>query len=105
VVGSEASGRSPTAVYDQESGGHFRFSGKVTRPKVSVYDHDRGCYLTGRLATMFDHGTGAHLQLRVEKGRFEGYDFASSSHFSGRVAGTWISVYDHQTGGFHNYSV
>jgi hypothetical protein len=105
VVGWEASGRSPSVVYDQDAGGHFRFGGKVSRAKVSVYDYDRGCYLSGRLASLYDHGTGAHVQLKVERGRFEGYDFASSTHFSGRVAGTSISVYDYQTGGFHNYSV
>jgi hypothetical protein len=105
IVGSAVSGRAPTAVYDQDAGAHFRFSGKVAPEKVSVYDHERGCYLAGQLPSLFDHGTGAHVRLLVQRDRFEGYDYASASYFSGRMAGTGISVHDHQTGGFHNYVV
>jgi hypothetical protein len=105
VVGSAASGRVPSAVYDQDARGHFKFGGQVSRGQVSVFDQERNCYLIGRLPLMYDYGTGAHVQLRVDGARFEGYDYASSAHFSGGVAGTSISIFDNQTGGFHNYAV
>lgn len=105
MVGSTASGRSPTSVWDQDASSSFLFGGRVARGAVSVYDHDRGCYVSGQLPALYDHGTGAHVQVAVDRGTFHGYDHASSSHFTGRIAGTAISVFDYQTGGFHNYVV
>ena len=81
-------------------------SGTVDHSKVSVYDHAKGCYLSGNLPSLFHYGENAHIQLVVGDGqKFKGFDYDTSSHFSGNVSGKSISLYDYEAGQYFNYSL
>lgn len=92
------------AVYDFKQSKHIIFSGSISNASVSIYDHDRGCHITGTIPGLYDHGIGGHIQLTINGNAFKGYDFHSGSHFSGTINGTNISIYDFQESTHFNYN-
>lgn len=105
LIGSLQAG----AIYDFTEGHYHSFSGHVGLDKVSVFDYTASCYTTGTgesgRFSLFHYGSSAHVDMRVEENKFQGYDSASASRFSGTVTGKAIALYDHGTACFHDYSL
>ena len=99
------SGNKASAVYDYTQSKHIGISGNVDVNSVSIYDHDRGCYVSGNPSNLYDYGNSAHIQLKINDNQFSGYDYCSSSHFSGTVNKNSVIIYDYETSSHHNYSV
>lgn len=93
-----------SSVYDFEEGRHISFSGTVRDGRISAYDYDRSCHISGTLPNLYDYGDSHHIQLKIEGSSFKGYDYGSSQHFSGKVNGHSISLYDYGTSSYYNYS-
>ena len=98
-------GANGSSVYDYSQSKHINISGDVGDQNVNVYDHDRGCHVSGSPDNLYDYGNSAHIQLNVDGSQFSGYDYHTSSHYSGDVNGSSVSIYDHETSTHYNYSV
>ncbi len=106
VVRKAISGATSSSIYDYSESSHFHFSGTVSASSVSVYDHAEGCHVSGNLPNLFHHGDGRHIQLVIGNGQhFTGFDYGTGSHFSGRVSGRSVSLYDYEHGQHFNYSL
>lgn len=105
IVGRLSSNSRATAVYDNDQGNHFMFSGQVGPGRISIYDYAAGVHVTGTPGSLYHYGNNAHLNLSLRGRSFSGYDFHTGSHFSGTVSGSSVSIYDHQSSRYFNYLV
>ena len=92
------------AIYDYSTSRHIQISGSATSGKVSLYDHDRGCHVSGSGTHLYDYGSGCHINLQINGTNFSGYDYGDGDHFSGTVKGNSVSVYDYGESSHFNYS-
>ena len=99
------SGKKGSSVYDYTRSKHINISGNVDSNNVNIFDHDRGCHVSGSPGDLYDYGNSAHVQLKINGNQISGYDYASSTHFSGSVNGSSVTIYDYETSSHHNYSV
>ena len=56
-------------------------SGTVTARRISVYDYEQGCHVTGSGTSLYHYGNHAHIALNLNGANFSGY--GSKAHFSG----------------------
>ncbi|NDU91481.1 MAG: hypothetical protein G3I10_02520 [Ferrovum sp.] len=78
-------------VYDYSQSKRLNFSGSVGQTSVSLYDHERGCYITGALSNLYDHDQKGYVSLSINGSQLSGYDFAGSHQFCGSVDGSSVS--------------
>lgn len=97
-------GKSISSIYDYSAGGHRSVGGQISGNNVSIYDHQRSCHFSGSLPSLYDYGTGSHVQLTVSGKNFTGYDYATGNHFSGSVSGTSVNLYDYEDAQHHSFS-
>lgn len=93
------------SIYDYSQSKHINVSGTVNEDTVNVYDHDRGCHVTGNLSSFYDYGNNAHINLNININQFTGYDYGSSSHYSGSFNSNSVSIYDYETSQHYNYNL
>ena len=91
IAGRAKTDKAATSIYDYSTSGYFNFSGEVSETRVAVYDFAAGCHISGTRSgeqiSLYHFGVGSHLNIRLQQNdRFSGYDFSSSSHFSGSVS-------------------
>jgi hypothetical protein len=98
-------GPSVTAIYDYTTGGHFQFSGEVSRSSVNVYDYGRGCHFGGSPPSLYDYGESHHVEFKLEGAMVKGYDYGASCHYEAKVNGKNINIYDYGVGSYFQYSV
>lgn len=105
IVGRIISAKMASHVYDYSESRHISIGGSVIDNDVNIYDYDRGCYFSGKMPSLYDYGTGAHVQLKINGNQFSGYDYNDGHHFSGSVSGNSITIYDHGESKHFSYSI
>lgn len=98
------------SVYSYDVSRNIDFLGKVTSKLINVYDSERNCFLTSSGSAcnnynVFDSGLNAYVSLRIRNNRFEGYDYNSGMFYNGKVDDGSITIFDYETGKYHQYSV
>lgn len=77
--------------------------------KLSRYVGDAGCGSKhgpdGSNYCLIDEKSGQHICLSLYGKVFDGYDFASSSHFGGFVVRNTVSLYDYQEAYYFDYQL
>jgi hypothetical protein len=97
-------GKNVSSVYDYSASEHRNVGGQITGKNVSIYDYQRSCHFSGSLPSLYDYGTGNHVQLTVSGKSFNGYDYDTGNHFSGHVTGNSVSIYDYEDSQNYSYS-
>lgn len=106
IAGVALSSASASAVFDYETSSYFNFSGTATTEKVDVFDYDRGCFVSGTPKSLYDYGTSNFIELKFgPNGKINGFDYATSSFFDGRVKGKSISIFDYEHSNYYEYSL
>jgi hypothetical protein len=109
IAGRALSRKSCSAIYDYNATQYFNFGGTVVETRVSVFDYDEGCYITGsgggRSYSLFHHGNQSHVKLDVGLGTFNGFDYDSNSHFTGKVNGNVVWVFDYEESEWFSFSI
>ena len=95
----------PQSVFDYTQGKHISISGSVNTSSVSIYDHDRGCHLSGNSKSLYDYGTGSHISLSVNGNQFRGFDYSQGHHYKGTISGKSVSIYDYGESKYFNYKM
>lgn len=104
-IAASLCGARSSFVYDYSQAKYKNISGHAQSNNVSIYDHDRNCYISGLPTNLYDYGSKSYIQLNMNTSQFNGYDFATSNHFSGSVNGNVVSIYDYGSSSHYNYSV
>ena len=109
IAGCLVTGKRASSVYDYFQAKHIVFSGTVDQDEVQVYDHDRGCYVSGKNTgtsfSLYDYGDQRYVDLALDGPKLQGYDYGTRCHYSGEVTGKTISVYDYGESSSFNYSI
>src|SRR6266545_5859626 len=97
VVAATEKGKA-SSVYDYGASRYFSFTASVEDGRVSAYDYEQRCHISGTLPSLYHYGNRKHLTLNVTPdGKFDGYDYTSRKHFSGTVRSNGsVSIYDYE---------
>jgi hypothetical protein len=97
-----------THVFDHDAGREIPVGGRVRPDGVDVVEAG-GRRFTGLPEALLEHPSKSRIQLKLEDGGFDGYDYASGAHFKGVVSGALpqaaVQLYDHETGRYHAFHV
>lgn len=110
-VGAVVTKRNISSVFDYNAGAHRMTSVKVTDARVTGFDHTSGTHFSGSSTSVekldfFDYETSAHVQLSPHRSILHRIRLPhTSSHYSGRLNGNSISIFDYQISKHYNYSV
>jgi hypothetical protein len=105
IAASIGEGRTFTHVHDHDSGIEIPMGGVALPGKVDVIEGGSMARISGEPPTLFHHGDQAYFTLAVEGDSLSGYDYASKHHFAGRLIGSAVQIYDHETGRYHDFHV
>lgn len=94
-----------THVHDHDAGAEIPLGGVVSSDQVDVIEGAARARISGAPAQLFHHGSQAYINLAVEGDSLSGYDYASEHHFAGRVTGSAVQIFDHETGRYHDFHV
>jgi hypothetical protein len=79
-------------VYDYNSGLYYKFSGDVTPDKISIYDYEQHCHISGKIKEgvyhLYHYGLKKPINLEIAEDGFHGYDYDSGKYFSGAISGS-----------------
>ncbi len=103
-IAAGLNGSNSSSVFDYTESKYINISGAVNSSNVNIYDHDRGCHVTGSPSNLFDYGVSSHIQLNMNGTQFSGYDYHSGNHFSGNVNNKAVSIFDYETSSYYNYN-
>jgi hypothetical protein len=104
IIGRIVTGKDSRTIYDHAHSSYFNFSGTIS-DDVSVYDHTRTSFISGNQSSLYDHGTGQYINLKVQDNKFSGYDHESFSNFNGDVNESSISFYDYFDRSYYSFSI
>lgn len=110
VAAVASTGRKATAVYDYAASKYISVSGTVGVNNVAVYDYERRCHFNGSGRAgryqLYDHGRSGYVKLDIDGYGFSGYDYGSSTHFTGSTnASGVIRFYDYGASEYFTYHV
>ncbi len=92
IAGRLLLGINSAEVYDYNSGLYYKFSGDVTPNKISIYDYEQHCHISGSakegIFSLYHYGNKKPISLEIADDGFHGYDHDSAKYFSGAVSGS-----------------
>lgn len=92
------------SVYDFGRGRFCLYTSSGDASNLQVLDHQRNSMLTGSLSGIFDFGSNSYLCINMNGNSFTGFDYGSSTFFSGTISGYVIMIYDGQTSSYNTYT-
>ena len=98
-------GEKVAGLYDHMARRHLRIAAEARTPHLQGYDGDRDARFGGTLPEIRDTGEDASVHMVIEGSAARGYDRSSSGHFSARVAGRLVQLYDHAEGAWFAFDV
>ena len=73
---------------------------------ISVFDHQRSCYLSGFSQSFFDYGFSQYITLiKVNDNLFSVYDFKTNTYLSVTCNGDAVTIFDYATSKYYNYQL
>lgn len=81
----------------------FTYSGNIGN--IHVYDFQRKNIVTGSLASLYDMSTNSFTSITKNGSSFSGYDYGTSSFFSGNVNVNVVMIFDGQNSSYNTYSL
>lgn len=93
------------SVYDFGRGRFCLFTSSGDAGNLQVLDHQRNSMLTGSLSGIFDFRTSSYMYVNMNGNSFTGFDYGSSTFFSGNISDNVIMLYDSQDSSYNTYSM
>lgn len=104
IIKAKATGNSTSAIYSYADSKHWQIQVSISGTSVQAYDYTSGCHIGGNIPNLYHYGQSSHVSLNDRgAGRFDGYDYGTSSHFSATVSGQSITIYDHEHSSHFSY--
>ena len=107
AIAAQQQGRAINHVYDYGQSKYVlvSFSSAIGSKHINMYDYGRKTHVVGTLPSIYDYGSKAYINMRINGNKFNGYDYESNSYFSGSVNGGIVTIYDYQHGKYFNFGV
>ena len=106
-AGRLAADWSTTLLWDQDRGGSVQITAANPGLKLQNHPFRKGCKENksrdGSNHCLVDAATDQHVCLSMYGRLFDGYDHASSSHFSGMVNDDVVELYDYSESEFFRF--
>jgi hypothetical protein len=90
-------------VYDHAAGRYLEVRVEVPEDGVVAFDFARRVHMRGQSGDVYDYGTEAYLQFRVDGATVKGYDCKSGCHFQASVSGKQVQLFDHEAGAYFTF--
>jgi hypothetical protein len=107
VVGKLISGKEINKLFDQSNSKYAEILGEVTLTKINIYENERNELVTGSGDTkgisLYDFTSAKFIDLKIDKEKFDGFDYESKKIFYGEVKDNTISLFDFQDSKHHYY--
>lgn len=99
-------GRRFTYIYDYSTNQHISYNFSNNGGNITIYDYNRGCYLTGRFPSFFDYGVSQYISItKVNNNTFSIYDYYSMNYITVTCNGQSIIIYDYTNGQHFTFSI
>lgn len=93
-------------IYDNTCGCYVLCNLTNNGGSISVFDHNRKCFLTGRFPSFYDYGVSQYINLtRVNDNMFSVFDYHTCSYLSLTCQGASVTVFDYSIGRYFNYQL
>ncbi len=107
IVGKLISGKEIDKLFDRSNSKYTEILGDVTLTKINVYENERNKLITGSGDTkgisLYDFTTAKFIDLKIDKEKFDGFDYESKKIFYGEVKDNTVSLFDFQDSKHHYY--
>ena len=95
-----------TSIYSHASSAEISLTVTADGNRIDGYDYVNRCQFDGVLPILFHHGEGSHIELQAKRdGKYEGFDYASDSHFAIIVRNRTAEFYDYAESAYFLFSV
>ena len=98
-------GKPVTGVHDHATGQDLQIAAESRDDRLQGFDGDRSAKFGGRLPELYDAGERAYVSLNIDGVTARGYDRRSMSHYSLKVTGQVVQLYDHAESTWFAYTV
>lgn len=103
---SNQSGRQFNGVFDYSQGNYIACNYVNSSGSISVFDYQRGCYLSGRFPSFFDYGVSQYLSFtKLNNNSFSVFDYNTGNYITANCNGHSINIYDYSISQFFYYQV
>ncbi len=98
-------GKKVAGLYDHAAGRDLRIAAEARDNRLQAIDGERSVKFGGTLPELYDAGDKTHVSFEWEDARAQGFDRATSTHFTANVAGGVVQVFDHGQNAWFAYDV
>ncbi len=92
---SNLDGRKFNGVFDYSQGNNIACNYVNNFGCISVFDYQRGCYLSGRFPSFFDYGVSQSLSFtKINNNSFNIFDYNTGNYLTADCNGQSINIYD-----------
>jgi hypothetical protein len=96
------SGKQSSGIFDTSQSKLILMSGSVASDHLDFSDKEESCHFSGDGSdsrfSLYNDCDGHHVTLTIRGDCFYGYDYGSSSNFSGKIQGDLLNLYDCEDG-------
>ena len=107
VAGKLISGREVNKLFDQSNSKYAEICGDITLSKIYLYENERNEPMLGsgdaKGISLYDFTTAKFIDLKIDKEKFDGFDYESRKIFYGEVKDNTVSLFDFQDSKHHYY--
>jgi len=107
IAGKLISGKEINKLFDRSNSSYAEIVGEVTITKINVYDSERNELITGsgdaKGISLYDFTTAKFIDLKIDKEKFDGFDYESKKIFYGELKDNTVSVFDFEDSKHHYY--
>lgn len=92
-------------IYDYSKKHFSAYHVNINKERISVYDYDRKCIISGKSPYFYDYGIKKYVQCNLSGLEVNGFDYETRSFFKVSIIGSSLSFYDYGTHQYYNYRV
>lgn len=106
ICGMHFADRNYSSLFDYTRANYYYLDYSSDGQNISVYDYERKCHVTGKFASLFDHGESGHIDFRVTgEGVVDVYDYKTTTSLQATCRGNDISLFDYKVGRYFEYQL
>jgi hypothetical protein len=99
------SGKKVAGMHDHSQARDLRIAAECRGTKLQGFDGDRAVGFGGELPELYDAGGRSFVSLEIDGANAQGFDRASGTAFTARIADRRVQLYDHGEGAWFTFDI